>query len=212
MRLQSGRELLRIVVVPAGHPASRFHAAGRHGMVGILLVVRPGVPADDRVDLQQPDQEDEAALQLVLRDVAHAVVGIVQVEGPLETQDARDFLVVALVAQHMLADRAGRPQPAGIAHVIVGGADEIAGVAFADELGDRARRHQRDVVGMGLDRQQHLALVRRARGHPLERNVARLTPCRGRSVMQDGRAGQHTGEEFTSLHGFYPGERIDRVN
>ena len=173
-------------------------------VVGILLVVRPGVPADDRIDLQQPDQEDQPALQLVLRDVAHAVVAVVQVEDLLETQDARHLVVVALVAEHVLADGAGRPEPGGVAHVVVGRADQVAGVALLDELGDRAGGHERDVVGMGLDRQQHLALVRRARDHMLDRHVAGLVLRWGRSRSQEDRASQHTGEELTSLHDFTP--------
>ena len=59
-------------------------AARGHVVVGVLLVVRPRVPAEDRIDLEQADQEDEPALQFVLRNVRHAVVGVVQVEHLLE--------------------------------------------------------------------------------------------------------------------------------
>ena len=111
------------------------------------------------------------------------MVAVVQVEDPLEPQDPRHLVVVALVAEHVLADGAGRPEPGGVAHVVVGCADQVAGVAFLDELGDRARGHERDVVGMGLDRQQHLALVRRALGRALEEDLARrfLGACRCQS-------------------------------
>ena len=34
----------------------------------------------------------------------------------------------------------GVPKPGGVAHVVVGRAHEVAGVAFFDQLGDRARR------------------------------------------------------------------------
>ena len=174
-------------------------------MVRILLVVRPGVPADDRVDLEQANQEDQAALQLVLRNVAHAVVGIIQVEGPLEPEDARHFVVVAFVAQDIVADGSGCSQSAGVAHVVVCRANEIAECSPRELAWRPCRRHERDVVGMGLDRQQHLALVRRSLS-ALRSNVdvTGLALRRGRSVMQDGRGCQHTGEEITSLHGFPP--------
>ena len=98
-------------MVAASHPARRFHALGDHLVIGILLVVRPGVPANHRIHLQQPDQEDQAALQLVLRDVAHAVVAVIQIEDPIEAQDPRHLVVVALVAENVLADGAGCTQP-----------------------------------------------------------------------------------------------------
>ena len=50
---------------------------------------------------------------------AHAVVGVVQVEHLLEAEHAGDLGVVALVAEHVLADGAGGPQARGVAHVVV---------------------------------------------------------------------------------------------
>jgi hypothetical protein len=141
-------------------------------VIGVFLVVRPGVPAHDRIDLEQADQKDQAALELVLRGVAHAVVAIVQVEDALQSQHPRHLVVVALVAEHVLADRPGRAQPARVAHVVVGGADEVAGVALAHEFGHGARGRQRDVVGVGLDGQQDLALVGSSLGRALEEDVA----------------------------------------
>ena len=60
---------------------------------------------------------------------------------------------------------------------------------------------QRNVIGMGLDRQQHLALVRRARRRPFEDDLAGRFLGLRRSKPQQGRAGQHRGEEIASLHG-----------
>ena len=172
MGLESGGELFGVIVIAAGHPAGRFHAAGDLGVIGILFVVRPGVPAHHRVDLEQADQEDEPALQLVLRDVPHAVIGIVQVEDLFEPEHAGDLGVVALVAEHVVADGAGRSKAGGVAHVVVGRPHQVAGVALLDELGDRPGGDERDIVGMGLDRQQHLALVRRARGCSFQEDLA----------------------------------------
>src|SRR5579863_4361797 len=72
--LEPGRELFRIVVHPAGHPARRFHTAGKYVMVGILLVVPPGVIAQDRVHLEQAKEKNQAADQFVPRNIAHAMV------------------------------------------------------------------------------------------------------------------------------------------
>src|SRR5438094_4252237 len=76
--LESSGKLFRVIMGTAGHPASGLHTTRDLGMIGILLVMGPGVPAGDRIDFEQADQEDEPALQLVLRNVRHAVIGIVQ--------------------------------------------------------------------------------------------------------------------------------------
>ncbi len=122
-------------------------------MIGILLVMSPGVPADDGIDFQQADQEDQAALELILRDVAHAVVAVIEVEDLFEPQNARDFIVVALVAKHVLADGAGSAQSRGVTHVVVGRSNQVARVPLFDELGNRARGEERNIIGMRLDRQ-----------------------------------------------------------
>ena len=156
---------------PARHPAGGFDAAGDLDVIGVLLVMRPRVPAHHRIDLEQADQKDEPADQLVERHVAHAVIGIVQVEGFLQPEHAGHLGVVALVAEHVVADAAGGSQARSIAHVIVGGPQQVAGVALLDQLGDHSPRHERDVVGVRLDRQQHLALVRRPLGRALDEHV-----------------------------------------
>ena len=108
---------------------------------------------------------------------AHAVIVVVQVEMAFAAEDPRHLGVVALVAEHVLADGARRAQAHGVAHIVVGRADEISRVSFFDQLGDRARRGERDVIGVRLDRQQHLAAVRLARHGTLQnRPGRRLAP------------------------------------
>ena len=97
-------------------------------------------------------QEDEPALQLILRYIRHAVIGIIEIEDFFQAEYAGHFGVVTLVAEHVIADFAGSSEAGGITHVIVRGPQQVAGVAFLDELGDLSRRHERDVVGVGLDR------------------------------------------------------------
>ena len=143
----------------AGHPAGGFDGL-RHGVViGILFVVRPRVPADHGVGLDEADQKNDAADQLVERDVAHAVVVVVQIEVAFAAENARHLVGVALVAEHVLADGAGRAEAGGVAHVVVRRADQVAGVALFDQLGDGAGGRERDVVGMRLDREQDFSLV-----------------------------------------------------
>ena len=55
---EPGGELLRIVVVAAGHPAGGLDAMAQHVMVRILFIVGPGIVAEDGVHFQQPEQED----------------------------------------------------------------------------------------------------------------------------------------------------------
>ena len=108
----------------------------------------------------------------------------------------RHLVVLALVAQHVIADGAGLADI--VAHVVVGGANQVAGVAFLDELGHGARGHEGDVIGMGLDRGQHFPAVRRARHGPLDEHAG------GRLRQSEplyGRAGQHRGEKIAPLHG-----------
>ena len=173
VRRQSSGKLFGVIMGAARHPASGFHAAGDLGVIGILFVMAPGIPAHDRIDLEQADQEDEPALQLILRDVGHAVIGVVQIKSLFETEHAGHLGVVALVAEHVVADAAGSSEAGGIPHVIVRGPHKVAGVSLLDELGDRSRRGERDVVRMRLDRQQHLALVRRPFCGAFEENLAR---------------------------------------
>ena len=87
------------------------------------------------------------------------MVVVVQIEVALAAEHARDLVVVPLVAEDVVADGAGRAEAGRIAHIVVGGADEVAGVAFFDQLGDGAGGHERNVVGVGLDGEQDLSLM-----------------------------------------------------
>ena len=117
-----------------------------------------------------------------------------------EPEHPRDLFVVVLVAQHVLADGARRSQPAGIAHVVIGRTQEIAGVALGYQLGNGACCIDRDVIGMGLDRQEHLALVGRLGRRPLEVHSGRrfLGLC-APGPHQRG-AAEHRSEEVAPLH------------
>src|SRR5947207_14923355 len=61
LRLEASRELLRIVVRPASHPARRFHRPRQGVVVGILLIVRPGVPTNNGIDLEQTNEKNKPA-------------------------------------------------------------------------------------------------------------------------------------------------------
>ena len=104
----------------------------------------------------------------------HAVIGVIQIECLLQAEHTCDLGVVALVAEDMVADAAGRSQARRIAHVIVRRPQQVAGAALLDKLGHDSRGHQRDVVGVGLDRQQHLSLVRRPFSRAFDEYIARL--------------------------------------
>src|SRR4051794_14063353 len=54
-RLESRRKLLRIIMHALRHPACRLHAMAQDVMIGILLVVSPGIVAEHRVYLQQTE-------------------------------------------------------------------------------------------------------------------------------------------------------------
>ena len=84
-------------------------------------------------------------------------------------EDPRHLGVVALVAQHVVADGARRARgPAASPMSSLVAPNQVSGVALFDQLGDRARGGERDVVGVGLDRQQYLAAVRLAGGGALQ--------------------------------------------
>ena len=196
--LEPGRQLLGIVVRPAGDPARRLDGAGQRVVIGILLVVRPRVETNDRIHLQQADEKNQPAHQFVLRDAGHVVIVVVQVEIAFEAQNGDQRGVVALVAQHVLADGAGRAESGGVAHVVVGGANQVARVTLPDEFGHRARGGKRDVVRVRLDGQQHLAFVRHARGRPLEKDPGRGLLRRGPFELRKRGACHHVGEEVAS--------------
>ena len=85
---ESRCDLLRIVVYAPRHPAGRFHATPQHVVIGVLLVMRPRVIAHDGVDLQEANQENQPADQLIARDIAHAMIAVIQIEFSLQAQDA----------------------------------------------------------------------------------------------------------------------------
>ena len=105
------------------------------------------------------------------------MVVVVQVEVGFAAEDARDLVVVALVAEHVLADGAGRAEAGGIAHVVVGRADEVAGVAFFDQLGDRARRRRAGCRRSGPAARAGLSLVGLARVGALQHNAGWGCSC-----------------------------------
>src|SRR5262249_50690822 len=77
----------------------------------------------------------------------------------------------------------------GVAHIIVGGPQQVAGVALLHELGDHSSRHEWNIIGVRLNRQQHLALVRRPFGRAFEKHVAgRLLRPRLLCVQEGGTA------------------------
>jgi hypothetical protein len=167
-------------------------------VVGVLLVVGPRVVADDRVDLQEPDEIDEAQAQLGPRDAVHPVVVVVEVEDLLQPEDAGHLVVVLLVGEDRLADRA-RPR-----HVVVRHADEVPRVALVEELGHRPRREERDVVRVRLDGEQNLALVRPPGLRPLDDDARHLLAARGarEPLWRSGQRGPRRGraDELASLH------------
>ena len=121
----------------SGHPARRFDAVPEHIVIGIFFVVAPRIVTEHRIDFQRAKEKDQAADQLVSRDVAHAVVVVVQREIALQTERAGLFGHLTLISQDVLADRARLANI--VAHIVVGGADHVARVAFANQLGHRAR-------------------------------------------------------------------------
>src|SRR5205823_3929922 len=82
MGLETGDELLRVIVLAAGHPAGGLDTTAKHIVVGILFVVRPGIVAEYSIDLQRANEKDETADQLVARNVAHAMVVVLKAEVP----------------------------------------------------------------------------------------------------------------------------------
>src|SRR5690348_14848045 len=71
----------------------------------------------------------------------------------------------------MVTDATGGSEAWSITHVIVGSPQQVAGVPFPDQLGDNSSRHERNVVGVCLDREQHLALVGRPFGRAFEKRI-----------------------------------------
>src|SRR5205823_6653747 len=155
--LETGDELLRVIVLAAGHPAGGLDTTAKHIVVGILFVVRPGILAEYSIDLKRANEKNEAADQLVARNVAHAVIVVLQAEVTGKPERARLLVDFALIAQDVIAD--GPRLTDIVTHVVVGGADHVAGVALGNELGHRAGADESDVIGVRLDGGEHLSFV-----------------------------------------------------
>ena len=55
VRLETSRDLFRIIMRAARHPACRFDSLRYRVVVGILFIMRPVIPRDHRIRLYQPD-------------------------------------------------------------------------------------------------------------------------------------------------------------
>ena len=74
--------------------------------------------------------------------------------------------MLLLVAENVLRRRLAA------AFFVVGRADEIAGVAFADQLRTKARRVERNIVQVRVNGGEHLASMRLPRLIPLDHDLA----------------------------------------
>ena len=97
-------------------------------MVGILFVVAPRVVAKNRVHLEQAEQKNQAEPQFERGDRVQHVIPVVKVVDLLQPEGFGDRQIVALVGEDAFGNRTG----SGV--VVIGGADEVAGVAFLEQL------------------------------------------------------------------------------
>lgn len=77
-----------------------------------------------------------------------------------------------LVPKHVVADGSHRAQAGRIAHIIVSGADEVASIALFDQFDYRARRRERDIIGMSLKYEKYFPFMGLARGGAFKKNSA----------------------------------------
>src|SRR5262249_33650805 len=143
----------------------------------------------------------EPALKLVLRNIRHAMIGIIEIKHFFKTEDAGHFGVVALIAEHVVADAAGRAQTGCITHVVIRCPQEITCVSLLDELADGSRCREWNVIGVRLDSQQRFALVRRPFGRALQENLMRLL-FRPRLLgwrQSKGGSGQRCRDNITTI-------------
>ncbi len=103
MWLQAHLELLGKIQQPTPHPAGRFHRLSRHVMVGIFLVVAPGIIAENRIHLEQTEQEDQPPTKLCSRYIVETMIAIAQIIGLLEADGLDQSCSVTLVRQHRLS-------------------------------------------------------------------------------------------------------------
>lgn len=185
-------DLLRKVVGAAGHPAGGLDGAGDCVVVGVFFIMGPGIPADYSVGFEGANEKDKAANDFIEGDVGHAMVVVIEVEVTLAAEDASDFGVIAFIAKDVFADGAGGAEARRVTHIVIGGADEVTGVALLNEFGDGAGGGERDVVGMSLDGEEDLALMGLASGGSFEN---------GRSLLCEQRRGEEAREELAAAHG-----------
>ena len=93
------------------------------------------------------------ALSSVGGGFVEKVIAVAEVDDLFEAQLFGQYVDFALVLEDGLAHR---PRPALL---VVGGLDQIGRVAFGDELGDEAGAEEGNIIRVGLDGGQHLALV-----------------------------------------------------
>ena len=103
--------------------------------------------------------------------------------------------------EDVIADAARSSEAGGIAHVVIGCPQKVAGVPLLDELGHRTRRRERDVVGVCLDGQQHFALVGRPFGRAFDDDFARrlLGPRLLKGCLQERCTGQRRRDHVTTV-------------
>src|SRR5260370_38242003 len=116
-----------------------------------------GTETDDSVHLGQREKKKQARRKFARRPSVHGMVVVVEVKALPASENLGDLLRVQLIRPHGFADAAGTR------HVVVGHADQIAGVAFFDQLQGHAGGEDRNVIPMGLDPSLHFPRMRLSR-------------------------------------------------
>src|SRR5208337_1156840 len=80
VRLQSTREVFRIIFRHSRHPASRLHNLSGHVMVWILFVGSPRIIADYGIDFQQANQVDQALAHFLPRYAIHLMIAVFEID------------------------------------------------------------------------------------------------------------------------------------
>ena len=105
----------------------------------------------------------------VVQGLLHHVVPVAEVVDLLQPHLLGDGGIVLLVIENHFADRR-----AAAGHFVVGRTNQDARVAFADQLDNRARGKQRQIIRVRLDRSEYFALMRLPRAIPLDKYFRRL--------------------------------------
>src|ERR1700730_16440267 len=119
--------------MPASHPAGRFHCLSSHIVIRILLVMPPGIVAEDGVDSQQTKQKDQPGAYFRASQIVHAMVSIAEVEHLFQAGHVQEIPCILLVAEYGLA----QSEVVGVL-LVVAGPDEVSGIALVQELGHGA--------------------------------------------------------------------------